>query len=154
MFLFCNKAFLMMTNFFLWAGKASPTNAHINIFFTMCIKQGGRGALGPYARIKTHLRRTSTWELSGRLLFLLSVPSSSSALKEEKSPSLLATTALTWKETRRGIWHEWASPQFPAEYLCWWRMMTSVSYSNTKPCLVNRLNDAGVKTTPTINQRF
>lgn len=60
-FLFCNKAFQMMTNLFLWRQKASVTNVHRNMFFTMCIKQrkerkrGGEGGWRSEARIESNL---------------------------------------------------------------------------------------------------
>lgn len=60
-FLFCNKAFRMMTNLFLWRQKkASVTNVHRNMFFTTCIKQrkerkrGGEGGGRTEARIQSN----------------------------------------------------------------------------------------------------
>lgn len=123
-FCFATKLFLMMTNFFLWAQKASLTNVHINTFSTMCTKQAtekkrkkekAKVSLRDWSQnLKGNLSKRSTWRLPGCLGFWLSVSYSSSALKEEKPEFLLtrSTTDLTWKETQPVTWHEWAHSQF------------------------------------------
>lgn len=47
----------MMTNFFLWTQKASLTNVHINMSFTMCAKQGKEEKRKPVG-LKPELKAT------------------------------------------------------------------------------------------------
>lgn len=57
-FLFCNKASLVMTNFFLWTQKACLTNVLINMFFTMCTKQEKEGENKKPEGLKPELKAT------------------------------------------------------------------------------------------------
>lgn len=97
--------------------------------------------------------RTSPQDsLLGCLLFLFSTSYSSSALKEEKASSLVANIhgrSHLKGNTRKDLAQPGISASSTmAEYLRWCQMMTPARYFNTKPCLVNRLNDAVSKHLP------
>lgn len=74
-FLFCNKAFLMMTNFFLWTQKACLTNVLLKTFFTICTKQEKEAehkkARRTSARTKSNLGRMSSMKAVRRVVILI-----------------------------------------------------------------------------------
>lgn len=150
-FLFCNKAFQMMTNLFLWRQKASVTNVHRNMFFTMCIKQGkerkrgGEGNWRTEARIQSNLGKTESRKAVKKLLFLFSISYSSSAQGRKLVVSLNHIHNRSHLKGNIASDLAWMGvlPIFQHHYWIFmsWLMMTLVKYFNTKPCLVNRLND-------------
>lgn len=151
-FCFATKLFWRwLTSSFEQKKPLELTNVHINIFFTTCTKQGKgfkkrkkRKARRPYARIKTNLGRMSPWKLSERQLFLFSIP-----VWTQGREILVSFSHIHNRSQLKGNWASdlarmGTSPisSAIAEYLCWWRRATPVRYFNTKPCLVNCLNDA------------
>lgn len=151
-FLFCNKAFQMMTNLFLWRQKASVTNVHRNMFFTMCIKprkerkRGGEGSWRTEARIQSNLGKIESMKAVRKVVILIL-----NFLQLICSQGRKLVVSLNHTHNRshlrgniaRDLAWMGVLPIFQHHYWVFmsWRMMTLVKYFNTKPCLVNRLND-------------